>query len=108
MPLPGIFCSAAANQNVANLLVVRGHCKLGDLELTLFSDLATAMPKLKLAEDDAVGSTENLNSAGSIARDGPDGLDGLGGPAQPLHPVTLLRMLLMTAPGGPASLLMMS
>lgn len=48
---PGIFCAAVRNQNVANLIVASGHCRLGDLRLDLFSDHSSAMASRVAADD---------------------------------------------------------
>ena len=40
---PGIFCEAVRNQNVANLIVASGHCRLGDLRLDLFPDRSSVV-----------------------------------------------------------------
>jgi hypothetical protein len=47
---PGIFMAVARDCNVANYIVARGNCKLGDLHLTLFPDLPSAAAFLHQAD----------------------------------------------------------
>lgn len=64
--LPGVFESAAANGNIARLIVTRGRCRLGRVSLLLFPSLRSTM---------AAGASRH--AVGEDSSDNPDMSDGI-------------------------------
>ena len=93
---PGIFCAAARNQNVANLIVASRHCHLGDLRLDLFPDRSSAVasrtaasgrgredPSFELSNGQMVFGQGGPGVSPCLSPDRPTSSSSLAGPSSP-------------------------